>query len=184
VTLDIGDEAQAERFVEEIQAKYGRIDALVNNAAASVTVPVVEGSRDDWRQMVGTNVLGTLYCTHAALSAMRAQGSGHIVNVSSIGGRRALGGIAVYGATKHAITGFTEALRQELAGTGIRVTLIEPGTVLTEMTEEVLRARGTPPSAAVTPSSIADAIVFALAQPESVSVAVVTVLPSDDERPW
>jgi NADP-dependent 3-hydroxy acid dehydrogenase YdfG len=115
---------------------------------------------------------------------MQEQGTGHIVNVSSVGGHRALSGVGVYSATKFAINGFSEALRQDLAGTGIRVTVIEPGTVLSEMTEQVLRERGTPPGATLPPRSLADAILFAITQPDSVNVALITVLPAADKRPW
>jgi len=184
VTVDIADEQQVSRFVDAICDRFGRIDALVNNAAHGGSGAFSQGPRGAWRPTVDTNVTGTILCTEAVLPVMQAQGSGHIVNVSSVSGHRALAGVGVYSATKHAVNGFTEALRQDLAGTGIRVTLIEPGTVLSEMTEKVLRERGTPPSATVPPRALADAIVFALTQPDSVNVAVMTVLPAADSRPW
>ena len=95
--------------------------------------PVESGDPDDWRRMVEVNLLGLLYCTHAALPIMREQGSGDIVNISSIAGRFARAGSAVYNLTKFGVNAFSEGLRQEVTEGGIRVIVVEPGFVATEL---------------------------------------------------
>ena len=95
--------------------------------------PVEGADTDEWRRMVDVNVLGLLYCTHAALPLIRESGGGDIVNVSSVAGRNAAAGAAVYNFTKFGVTGFSEALRQEALHSNIRVTCVEPGFVETEL---------------------------------------------------
>ena len=181
---DVGDEAQARAFVEQVHAQLGRLDALVNNAGVMLLGPVEGAPTDEWRRMIHVNVFGVLYCTHAALPLMRAQGSGHVVNVSSVAGRVAGAGAAVYNLTKWGVNGFSEALRQECTAAGIRVTIVEPGAVATELQEQnrpeiyermMRRWEGVEPLQA---ADIANAIVFALGQPEHVSVNELLVRPS------
>lgn len=185
ITVDVAAEEQAHGFVEGCRHRLGRIDALVNNAGVMLLGPVEGADTSNWRRMIDVNVLGLLYCTHAALPAMREQGGGHIVNVSSVAGRRASFGSAVYNLTKFGVTGFSEALRQEALHSRVRVTVIEPGFVETELlshndsyimeaadkmkaqTGEVLRSE-----------DIADAIVHALAAPLHVSINEVLVRPT------
>jgi NADP-dependent 3-hydroxy acid dehydrogenase YdfG len=134
--------------------------------------------------MVDANVYGVLYCTHAALPLMRAAGGGHVVNVSSVAGRVAGAGSGVYNLTKFGVVAFSEALRQETLDAGIRVTVLEPGYVTTELqghnTERVQgaiakRFEGIDP---LTAEDMADAIVFALQQPQHVSINEILVRPS------
>jgi NADP-dependent 3-hydroxy acid dehydrogenase YdfG len=185
ITVDIAAEAQARGFVETAHERLGRLDALVNNAGVMLLGPIEGADTGDWRRMIEVNCLGLLYCTHAALPLMREQGSGHIVNVSSVAGRRASYGSGVYNMTKWGVTGFSEALRQEALNANIRVTIVEPGFVETELLEhnagyvqdaaqklkdemgQVLRAE-----------DIADAIVHALAAPQHVSINEVLVRPT------
>jgi NADP-dependent 3-hydroxy acid dehydrogenase YdfG len=131
--LDVTDEAQARGFVESANSQLGGLDILVNNAGVMLLGPVEDADTDEWRRMVDVNVLGLLYCTHAALPLMRAKGRGDVVNVSSVAGRRAGAGAAVYNLTKFGVTGFSEALRQEVFHHGIRVICVEPGMVDTEL---------------------------------------------------
>ena len=185
IAVDIAAEAQAQGFVTTAHDRLGRVDALVNNAGVMLLGPVEGADTEHWRRMIDVNVLGLLYCTHAALPLMREQGEGHIVNVSSIAGRRASFGSAVYNLTKFGVTGFSEALRQEALNSGVRVTIVEPGFVETELLGhnasyvvdaaeklkedmgDVLRAE-----------DIADAIVHALAAPPHVSINEVLVRPT------
>ena len=185
ITVDIAAEAQARGFVETAHERLGRLDALINNAGVMLLGPVEGADTDGWRRMIEVNCLGLLYCTHAALPLMREQGSGHIVNVSSVAGRRASLGSGVYNMTKWGVTGFSEALRQEALHANIRVTVVEPGFVETELLEhnagyvqdaaqklkdemgQVLRAE-----------DIADAIVHSLAAPPHVSINEVLVRPT------
>ncbi len=184
VASDVGEEGQARAFIERTHAELGRLDVLVNNAGVMLLGPIENAPTEEWRRMVHVNVFGVLYCTHAALPLMRAQGSGHIINVSSVAGRVARAGSGVYNLTKFGIGAFSESLRQEAVPLGVRVTLIEPGAVATELAghnrPEVLeqmakRFAGVTPLAA---EDIAEAILYAIGQPANVSVNEVLVRPS------
>src|SRR5207245_7845128 len=128
-----GEEEQARAFIERAHAELGRLDVLVNNAGVMLLGPIAGAPTEEWRQMIHANVYGVLYCTHAALPLMAAQGSGHIVNVSSVAGRLARAGSGVYNLTKFGVGAFSEALRQEAVAIGVRVTVVEPGAVATEL---------------------------------------------------
>ena len=186
-TADVGDETQANAFVTEAAAALGRLDVLVNNAGVMKLGAIDGAPTAEWRDMVHVNVFGVLYCTHAALPLMRAQGSGHIVNVSSVGGRVVGHYSGVYSLTKFGIGAFSEALRRETKDAGIRVTLVEPGSVATELRshtrpevlEEIL-----PGFAGVTPlrpDDVAAAVLYALGQPVNVSVSEVLVRPATQQ---
>jgi NADP-dependent 3-hydroxy acid dehydrogenase YdfG len=133
VEVDVADEARSRAFIETAEAELGSLSILVNNAGVMLLGPVEGASADDWRRMVEVNVYGVLWCTHAALPLMRAAGGGDIVNVSSVAGRRANAGAAVYNLTKFGVTGFSEALRQEALHSNIRVSVVVPGMVETEL---------------------------------------------------
>src|SRR5213080_4713637 len=184
VETDVGEESQARAFIERTHAELGRLDVLVNNAGVMLLGPIAGAPTEEWRRMIHANIFGVLYCTHAALPLMGAQGSGHIINVSSVAGRIARAGSGVYNLTKFGVGAFSEALRQEVVPAGIRVTLIEPGAVATELPghnrPEVLeqmrkRFAGVTPLAA---DDIARAILFAITQPPNVSINEVLVRPS------
>ena len=187
--VDVTDEAQARGFVEAAHERLGRLDSLVNNAGVMLLGPVEQSDSDDWRTMLNVNVLGLLYCTSAALPFMRAQGSGDIVNISSVAGRFARAGNAVYAATKFAVGAFSEGLRNEVTEGGIRVTLIEPGFVDTELQShnkgevletleqmrehlgEVLRAQ-----------DVANGILYVVSQPPHVSINELLIRPTRQTR--
>src|ERR1019366_8100340 len=133
IPTDVGDESQARAFVERTHSELGRLDVLVNNAGVMLLGPIENAPTEEWRRMIEANVFGVLYCTHAALGLMREQGSGHIVNVSSVAGRVARAGSGVYNLTKFGVGAFSESLRQEGVAIGVRVTTIEPGAVATEL---------------------------------------------------
>jgi NADP-dependent 3-hydroxy acid dehydrogenase YdfG len=180
----VGEEAQAREFVQRTHAELGRLDVLVNNAGVMLLGPIENAPTEEWRRMIHANLFGVLYCTHAALPLMREQGSGHIVNVSSVAGRIARAGSGVYNLTKWGVGAFSEALRQECVPIGVRVTLIEPGAVATELSghnrpeirEQIAtRFAGVSPLAA---EDIAGAILYAIGQPPNVSVNEVLVRPS------
>jgi len=184
VTSDVGEEDQARAFVQRAHAELGRLDVLVNNAGVMLLGPIDNAPTEEWRRMIAANVFGVLYCTHAALPLMRAQGAGHIVNVSSVAGRVARAGSGVYNLTKFGVGAFSESLRQEGVGMGVRVTIIEPGAVATELSghnrPEILeqmakRFAGVTPLAA---DDIAAAILYAIGQPSNVSINEVLVRPS------
>ena len=184
VQTNVGEEGQARAFVQRAHSELGRLDVLVNNAGVMLLGPIENAPTEEWRRMIEANVFGVLYCSHAALPLMREQGSGHIVNVSSVAGRVARAGSGVYNLTKFGVGAFSESLRQEGVGLGVRVTTIEPGAVGTELAghnrPEVLeqmakRFAGVTPLAA---EDIATAILYAIAQPPNVSVNEVLVRPS------
>ena len=130
--LDVTDEAQAAAAVEAAVARFGRIDVLINNAGYGLVGAVEEASATDVRRIYETNVFGLLNVTRAVLVQMRRQRSGHIVNISSLGGYRAAAGFGVYSSTKFAVEGLSEALHDEVAPLGIHVTVVEPGYFRTD----------------------------------------------------
>jgi NADP-dependent 3-hydroxy acid dehydrogenase YdfG len=185
VPADVGDEGQAEAFIQRAHDEFGRLDVLVNNAGVMLLGPIEDAPTDEWRQMIHVNVFGVLYCTHAALPLMHAQGSGHIVNISSVAGRVARAGSGVYNLTKFGIGAFSESLRQEAVEMGVRVTLIEPGAVATELAghnrpevrEQIAKRFGGITLLAA--EDIANSILYAIAQPRHVGVNEVLIRPSE-----
>jgi NADP-dependent 3-hydroxy acid dehydrogenase YdfG len=188
VQMDVGEEVQAQAFVQRAHDELGRLDVLVNNAGVMLLGPIENAPTEEWRRMIHANVFGVLYCTHAALPLMRAQGTGHIVNVSSVAGRVARRGSGVYNLTKWGVGAFSESLRQECVDLNVRVTLIEPGAVATELPghnrPEVLEQMAKN-FAGVTPMAsedIANAVLYAIGQPENVAVNEILIRPRKQER--
>jgi len=183
VQTDVGEESQAQVFVQRTHAELGRLDVLVNNAGVMLLGPIEGAPTEEWRQMIHANVFGVLYCTHAALPLMREQGSGHIVNVSSVAGRVARQGSGVYNLTKFGVGAFSESLRQEAVPIGVRVTLIEPGAVATELAghnrpevrEQIAKRFGG--FEILSAEDIAGAVLYAIGQPEHVAVNEILVRP-------
>ncbi|KVA13252.1 oxidoreductase [Burkholderia ubonensis] len=132
VELDVTDEAQAKAAVRAAVEKFGRVDVLVNNAGFGLLGAVEESADKDVRRMYDTNVFGLLNVTRAVLPTMRANRSGHVINISSIGGYRAAAGFGVYSSTKFAVEGITEALHAELQPLGVHATVVEPGYFRTD----------------------------------------------------
>jgi len=128
----VTNEAQARAAVQAAVEKFGRVDVLVNNAGFGLLGAVEESADKDVRRMYDTNVFGLLNVTRAVLPTMRANRSGHVINISSIGGYRAAAGFGVYSSTKFAVEGITEALRAELIPLGVHATVVEPGYFRTD----------------------------------------------------
>jgi clavulanate-9-aldehyde reducatase len=187
---DVADEGQARAFVEAAHAEHGGLDMLVNNAGVMLLGPVAGAEVADWRRMLDVNLWGLLICTHAALPLIAQSGGGDVVNLSSVAGRRADAGAAVYNMTKFGVHAFSEALRQEALHSNVRVTTIAPGFVETELQGhnrdplvrqamersreqigEVLRAE-----------DVADAIVHAVSRPQHVCLNEVVVRPTKQAR--
>jgi NADP-dependent 3-hydroxy acid dehydrogenase YdfG len=188
--VDVSDEEQAHAFVQAAHDELGGLHVLVNNAGVMLLGAVAGADTGEWRRMIDVNLLGLLYCTHAALPLMEAGGGGDIVNVSSVAGRRADAGAAVYNMTKFGVHAFSEALRQEALHGGIRVTTVAPGFVETELqghntnplvrraTERARETIGEVLKAA----DIADEIVHAVTRPSYVCVNEVVVRPTKQAR--
>ncbi|MDT3312771.1 oxidoreductase [Pseudomonas sp. rhizo66] len=136
VRLDVTREEQTHQAVAEGIKRFGRIDVLINNAGFGVLGAVEETSASETERLFATNVFGLLNVTRAVLPHMRAQRSGRVINISSIGGYQAYMGWGVYGSTKFAVEGITEALHQELAPLGIQATVVEPGFFRTDFLDE------------------------------------------------
>jgi NADP-dependent 3-hydroxy acid dehydrogenase YdfG len=190
IELDVANEDSANAFVSEAHSQLGGLDILVNNAGVMLLGPVVGTDTSQWRTMVDVNLLGLLYCTHAALPVMIDAGRGHIVNISSVAGRSANAGSAVYNLTKFGVGAFSEALRQEVSQAGIRTTIIEPGFVDTELQghnehpavlEGIEKMRESVPEV-LQAEDIAAGILYAVTQPQRVDVNEVLIRPTGQRR--
>jgi NADP-dependent 3-hydroxy acid dehydrogenase YdfG len=190
IETDISDEAQARKFIQQTKDELGSVDILVNNAGVMLLGLLLMQEGDDWRRMIEVNQLGLVYCSHEALKVMTEQGGGHIVNVSSVAGRIASLGSAVYNMTKWGVTGFSEALRQEGVHVNVRVTCVEPGFVDTELqghntnprvVEATKKARDDI-GKVLEARDIAEAILYVVSQPEHVAINEVLVRPTKQTR--
>ncbi|SCW75825.1 hypothetical protein SAMN04487970_104137 [Paenibacillus tianmuensis] len=127
--LDVTSAEQVTATMERVIAEYGRIDILINNAGYGVFDPFVTAPLSEFESMMDVNYMGTVRCTKAVLPSMLKQGSGHIVNIASMAGKIGSAKSSGYSATKHAVLGLTSCLRQELVGTGVRLTAVNPGPI-------------------------------------------------------
>lgn len=189
VVADVGDEGQVGAMIQHVRSTLGRIDILVNNAGVMLLGQIDGANTEDWRRMVAINVMGLMYTTHAVLPTMKEQHGGHIVNISSVAGRIASAGSGVYNVTKWGVVAFSEALRQEVYKDNIRITVIEPGAVATELvdniTDEEAKQRQQEWLQGLTPlesEDIAAAIVYAVTQPARVSINEILIRPSQQDR--
>jgi NADP-dependent 3-hydroxy acid dehydrogenase YdfG len=186
IVLDVTSRKSVEGLLDTLPDAWKQIDVLVNNAGLSRGLDkFYEGNADDWEQMIETNVMGLLYVTRAIVPGMVERGSGHIVNLGSTAGELTYPKGAVYCASKAAERAINDGLRQDLLGTPIRVTSIDPGMVETAFSE--VRFHGDKERAAkvyqgltpLTPEDVADAIVWAVTRPAHVNIARVLMTPVD-----
>jgi NADP-dependent 3-hydroxy acid dehydrogenase YdfG len=194
LVADITDQSQAAAAVERVVADLGRLDTVVNNAGVMLVGPVADAPADEWERMLDINVRGLLYVTRAALphlvraAADPLRGVADLVNISSTAGRVARPGTAVYNLTKFGVNAFSEALRQEVLQKRVRVSVIEPGTVETELVSHVrdgLReaiGRQTEGMEMLLPQDIADAIAYIVTRDRRVSVNEILIRAS--EQTW
>jgi len=187
--LDVTDEQACTAAVARTRAELGGLDVLVNNAGVMLLGTIVGADPEDWRRMIQTNVMGVLYMTAAAIEGMVEQGSGDVVNMSSVAGRQARSGAGVYNASKWAVNAFSESLRQEVTGRGVRIGLVEPGAVATELTDHITqpeaRAGAQKMYTDMVPlqaGDIARAVLYLVTQPPHVAVNEVLVRPTDQQR--
>jgi NADP-dependent 3-hydroxy acid dehydrogenase YdfG len=185
---DVRDIDALRQAAAEIQRRLGRVDCLVNNAGVMLNSPFGAGLLEEWRAMVETNLLGVLQTTHVFLPDLRA-GGGDIVTISSVAGRKTRASTSVYSATKHAVTAWSEGLRQELIPDRVRVICVEPGVVDTELPlhmthPETRQATDTLYHHSIDPlraEDIANLIAYAVAQPERVAINEVLIRPAEQE---
>lgn len=189
LVADLADEAEAQRIVKDAEAHYGRLDILVNNAGVMYLEPVEEADLARWRHMLELNVLSLIASTQAALPGMRARREGHIVNISSTAGRVANPNAAAYSATKFGVVAFSEALRREVYQHNIRVSVIEPGVVETELRDHIGHAEVKANLNAWADSmrqlqgrDVAEVIAFCVSRPAHVNINEVLMRPTDQER--
>jgi NADP-dependent 3-hydroxy acid dehydrogenase YdfG len=187
--LDVTDEEACAAAVARTRDELGGLDVLVNNAGVMLLGTIVGADTEDWRRMIQTNVMGVMYMTAAAIEGMVEQGSGDIVNMSSVAGRQARKGAGVYNASKWAVNAFSESLRQEVTGRGVRVGLVEPGAVATELTDHITQPDAKAASVqmytsmrALQPEDIARAVLYLVTQPPHVAVNEILIRPTDQER--
>ena len=189
---DVTDEQQATEAIERTVAELGRLDTLINNAGVMLLGPAVGAPLSEWQRMVDLNVLGLLYCAHAALPHLlrAAEDSprqvADMVNISSVAGRVARSGSAVYNLTKHGVGAFSEALRQEVTKRYVRVSLVEPGATATELAghnrPEVLDSIRNQFGQRMQAEDIADAIIYIVTRPRHVAVNEMLIRPTEQER--
>lgn len=186
LSLDVRDAGQVERTIEQLPEEWRAIDVLVNNAGLSRGLDkLYEGHREDWEEMIDTNVKGLLYVTRAVVPGMVERGRGHVVNLGSTAGEMTYPRGAVYCATKAAERAINDGLRQDVLGTPLRVTTIDPGMVETEFSQ--VRFRGDKERAAkvyqgltpLGPEDVADAVLWAVTRPAHVNIARVLLTPVD-----
>ena len=183
---DVTDRGQVRELVGRAEEDLGPVDALVNCAGVMFYTLMKNGREEEWEKTVEVNCKGALNCVGAVLPGMLDRGRGHIVTVSSDAGRRVFPGLAVYSASKFFVEGLSQGLRLETAGTGVKVTTIQPGNVATDLhalsgDEEALEEYGQATGARVLdPDDVARSVVYALCQPGHVAVNEVLVEPRDE----
>ena len=194
IEADVTDRAQAEGAVQHTVDELGRLDILVNNAGVMLLGPVADAPVEEWEQMVQVNLLGLLYCAKAALphlldaAGTSERGSADLVNISSVAGRTVRLGSGVYNATKHAVGAFSESLRQEVTKRHVRVGLVEPGAVATELAGhnrpevlEGLNKRFSDMERLVS-EDVADAIGYMVTRPRRMAVNEILVRPTEQDQ--
>jgi NADP-dependent 3-hydroxy acid dehydrogenase YdfG len=193
IESDVTSQEKAEALVNQTVDALGRLDTLVNNAGVMLIGPIVDAPREEWERMIDVNVKGLLYCAHAALPHLLAAADdsprkvADMVNISSVAGRVARSGAGVYNLTKWGVGAFSESLRQEVTGRHVRVSLVEPGAVATELAShnrpEIREAMATGDDfEKMVPEDIADAIAYVVTRPWRVAINEVLIRPTEQER--
>lgn len=187
IQTDVTQCDQVKRLVDHAVQAHGRIDVILNNAGLMPHSPLERGKVQDWERMIDVNIKGVLYGIAAALPHMKAQKSGHIINVSSVAGHLVRPGSAVYSATKHAVRVISEGLRQEVKPYNIRSTIISPGAVATELPDSITEpdvaegVRELYERVAIPADSFAHMVAFAMSQPEDVDINEILFRPTRQE---
>ena len=193
ITADMTEAAQATSAVDQTVSTLGRLDTMVNNAGVMLLGPVIGAPVDEWQRMVSINLLGLLHCTDAALPhLLRAaedspRGVADLVNISSVAGRETRSGSAVYEATKHGVGAFSDALRKEITTRHVRVSLVEPGAVETELAShnrpevQARLAERFAKMERLRADDIASIVTYIVTRPRHMAINEVLVRPTDQE---
>jgi NADP-dependent 3-hydroxy acid dehydrogenase YdfG len=187
---DVRDPQALDTAAQRVRARLGRVDCLVNSAGVMLSSPFRAGLVDEWRTMVETNLLGTMYAAHAFVEDLCA-GGGDVVTISSVAGRKARSTSNIYAATKFGVTGFSDAVRQELLEDDVRVICVEPGAVATALPDHISHEQARQATQAfyhgemelLAASDIASLIRYAVTAPERVSINEVLVRPMRQMEP-
>lgn len=194
IVADVSDQEQARASVERTVAELGRLDIVINNAGVMLLGPVVDAPTEEWERMVSLNVMGLLYIAHAALPHLLKAAEdplrrvADLVNISSVAGRTARFGRGVYNLTKFGVGAFSESLRQEVTGRHVRVSLVEPGAVDTELPDHIRPELRSQMMGALDnleklkSEDIADNIVYIVTRPRHVAVNELLVRPTEQEN--
>jgi NADP-dependent 3-hydroxy acid dehydrogenase YdfG len=193
IEADITVQEQAVAAVEDTVARFGRLDIVVNNAGVMLLGPIIDAPTEEWDRMVALNVLGLLYVSHAALPHLLRAAEGEprhvadLVNISSVAGRRVGVGGGVYQLTKHGIGAFSDSLRQEVTARHVRVSLVEPGAVDTELTDHLRpevrdELRAGLAAERLEAGDIADGVVYIVTRPRRVAVNELLIRPTEQVR--
>jgi NADP-dependent 3-hydroxy acid dehydrogenase YdfG len=193
IQTDVTDQAQAGRLVSQTVEQLGRLDTVVNNAGVMLLGPVEDAPVEEWDRMIALNLQGLLYVAHAALPHLLAAAEDEprhvadLVNISSVAGRTARKGSGVYNLTKHGVGAFSESLRQEVTGRHVRVSIVEPGAVVTELPDHIreeirdqMMGRFSDIER-LESEDIADAIAYVVTRPRRVAVNEVLIRPTEQE---
>jgi NADP-dependent 3-hydroxy acid dehydrogenase YdfG len=187
---DVADEAVATKIVADTVKQLGRLDILVNSAGVIQPGGIENADTAQWRRVMDINLMATLYTCTAAIGQMRAQGSGDIINISSIAGRRASAAFGPYSTSKFALTALTEGMRQELGNYGIRVCIIEPGATTSEVSEGITDPKvrdairkHVNKEGAMKPEDVAAAIVLVVSLPPRANISELLIRPTIDVAP-
>ncbi len=184
VATDVTHRNQVKRLVDTAAQKFGRVDVMINNAGIMPRAPLERLTIDDWDRTIDVNIKGVLYGIAAALPHMKKQKSGHMIFVSSVAGHKIGPDFAVYAATKHAVRALAEGFRQEVKAYNIRTTIISPGAVATELPNSVTeqdiaeKIQQYYEDIAIPAESFAQAVVFAMSQPDEVDVNEILFRPT------
>jgi NADP-dependent 3-hydroxy acid dehydrogenase YdfG len=184
VVTDVTKREEVRRLLDTAAQTDGRIDVLINNAGVMPLSPLERLKVDEWDRMIDVNLKGVLYGIAAAIPHMKAQGSGHIINLASVAGHKLFAGSAVYSATKFAVRALSEGLREEMASSNIRTTIISPGAVRTELLDHISEAdvqqanRDYVGEVGLPPETFARLVAFAIAEPEDVAINEILFRPT------
>jgi ribitol 2-dehydrogenase len=183
--VDVTVRHEVVRMVEATIERFGRVDVMFANAGIYIPGQAIEGDPDAWAQLMDVNIDGVLFCVHAVLEPMKAQGSGDILVSSSISGHVDIDWEPVYSASKHAVQGFVHTLRRQVAPLGLRVGAIAPGAVATELWDKTdpleIERLSVQEHSFIKAEDVARAVVFMLSQPPHVTIRDLVILPQNQD---